>query len=51
MEWTDIGPYGSEISTPNIDKLAKQGVSFMEDPVISVIGQHFFHKKIRLHIL
>jgi arylsulfatase len=30
MGWTDIGPYGSEISTPNIDKLAKRGVLFTD---------------------
>ena len=30
MGWTDIGPYGSEISTPNIDHLAKQGVLFTD---------------------
>jgi arylsulfatase len=30
MGWTDIGCYGSEISTPHIDKLAKQGVLFTD---------------------
>ncbi len=30
MGWTDIGPYGSEISTPNIDKLADQGMMFTD---------------------
>jgi len=30
MGWTDIGPYGSEISTPNIDKLANQGMLFTD---------------------
>ena len=26
MGWTDLGSYGSEIDTPNIDFLAKRGV-------------------------
>lgn len=30
MGFTDIAPYGSEINTPNIDKLAKQGVLFTD---------------------
>jgi len=30
MGWTDIGPCGSEISTPNIDNLARQGVLFTD---------------------
>jgi len=30
MGWTDVGPYGSEISTPNIDKLAGKGVMFTD---------------------
>ncbi|MCK4695218.1 MAG: sulfatase-like hydrolase/transferase, partial [Candidatus Cloacimonetes bacterium] len=30
MGWTDIGPYGSEISTPTIDKLAKRGMIFTD---------------------
>ena len=28
MGWTDIGSYGSEIDTPNLDTLAKSGVQF-----------------------
>lgn len=28
MGWSDIGCYGSEIATPNLDKLAKNGVRF-----------------------
>ena len=28
MGWTDIGRFGSEIETPNIDALAKRGVTF-----------------------
>ena len=28
MGWTDVGCFGSEIETPNIDALAKQGVKF-----------------------
>ena len=28
MGWTDIGCFGSEIETPNIDKLADRGVRF-----------------------
>ncbi len=28
MGWTDIGSYGSEIDTPNLDTLAKNGVKF-----------------------
>ncbi|MDO5058456.1 MAG: arylsulfatase [Neisseria sp.] len=28
MGWSDIGAYGSEISTPNIDALAEQGIKF-----------------------
>ena len=30
MGFTDIAPYGSEISTPNIDKLANEGVLFTD---------------------
>ena len=28
MGWTDIGSYGSEIDTPNLDTMAKSGVMF-----------------------
>lgn len=28
LEWSDIQPYGSEIETPYLDELAKQGISF-----------------------
>lgn len=28
MGWSDLGCYGSEISTPNLDKLAKGGIRF-----------------------
>ena len=28
MGYSDIGCYGSEINTPNIDRLAKEGVRF-----------------------
>src|SRR5215218_2130157 len=30
MGFSDIGCYGSEIPTPNLDKLAKEGVSFTQ---------------------
>ncbi len=30
MGWSDLGCYGSEISTPNIDRLAKSGVRFTQ---------------------
>ena len=30
MGWTDIGCFGSEIETPNIDALAKRGVQFSD---------------------
>ena len=30
MGFSDIGCYGSEIKTPNLDKLAKQGVRFQQ---------------------
>lgn len=30
MGWTDIGSYGSEIDTPNLDALAKEGVLFTD---------------------
>ncbi len=30
MGWTDIGSFGSEIATPNIDALAKRGVRFSD---------------------
>ena len=30
MGWTDVGCFGSEIDTPNIDALAKQGVKFTD---------------------
>ena len=28
MGWTDLGSFGSEIDTPNLDMLARQGVKF-----------------------
>ncbi len=28
MGWTDLGSFGSEIETPNLDTLARQGVKF-----------------------
>jgi arylsulfatase len=30
MGWTDLGSYGSEIDTPNLDELAQQGVKFTD---------------------
>ena len=30
MGWTDIGSFGSEIDTPNLDALARQGVRFTD---------------------
>ena len=30
MGWTDIGSFGSEIDTPNLDALASQGVKFTD---------------------
>jgi len=30
MGWTDIGSFGSEINTPNLDALARQGVKFTD---------------------
>lgn len=30
MGWSDLGCYGSEISTPNLDKLAQEGVRFTQ---------------------
>ena len=30
LGWTDLGSFGSEIETPNLDRLAKQGVMFSE---------------------
>ena len=30
MGWTDLGCYGSEIETPNIDAIAKRGVKFSD---------------------
>ena len=30
MGWSDIGSYGSEIKTPNLDSLAKQGLRFTQ---------------------
>ena len=30
MGWTDIGSFGSEIDTPNLDTLAQQGVKFTD---------------------
>jgi len=30
MGWSDLGCYGSEISTPHIDRLAKQGIRFTQ---------------------
>jgi arylsulfatase A-like enzyme len=30
MGWSDIGPYGSEIPTPNLDSLAARGVRFTQ---------------------
>ena len=30
MGWSDIGPFGSEIATPNLDALAGRGVRFTQ---------------------
>jgi arylsulfatase len=30
MGWTDLGNFGSEIETPNLDKLAERGVRFVD---------------------
>ena len=30
MGWTDLGSFGSEINTPNLDLLARQGVTFTD---------------------
>jgi len=30
MGWTDLGSFGSEIDTPNLDALARQGVKFTD---------------------
>jgi arylsulfatase len=30
MGWTDLGSYGSEIETPNLDALAEEGVRFID---------------------
>ena len=30
MGWSDIGAYGSEINTPNLDQLASQGLRFTQ---------------------
>ncbi len=30
MGWTDLGSFGSEIETPNLDRLASQGVVFTD---------------------
>lgn len=30
MGWTDLGAFGSEISTPNLDQLAEQGLMFTD---------------------
>ena len=30
MGWTDLGAFGSEIETPNLDQLAKEGVMFTD---------------------
>src|ERR671914_2117918 len=30
MGWSDIGPYGSEIPTPNLDALAARGARFTQ---------------------
>jgi arylsulfatase len=30
MGWTDLGSFGSEIETPNLDKLAERGVRFID---------------------
>lgn len=30
MGWSDLGCYGSEVQTPNLDKMAKQGIRFTQ---------------------
>lgn len=30
MGWSDLGCYGSEVSTPNLDKMASQGIRFTQ---------------------
>ena len=35
MGWTDLGSFGSEITTPNLDALAQRGVKFTEFHTVS----------------
>ena len=35
LGWTDIGRFGSEIETPNLDKLADSGVTFRSRATIT----------------
>jgi len=40
MGWADVGYHGSEIETPNIDRLAKEGVRFKQHYVMPHVLRH-----------
>jgi arylsulfatase len=41
MGWTDLGAFGSEIDTPNLDQLASEGLTFTDFHVsVRGLGQH-----------
>ena len=39
MGFSDLGCFGGEIDTPNLDKLAKNGLRFTEFTTLPVAGQ------------
>lgn len=39
MGWSDIGPYGGEIPTPNLDALASRGVRFTQFYLDNLLAQ------------
>ena len=42
MGFSDIGCYGSEINTPNLDLLAENGIRFTQFYLTSVFSFHMF---------
>jgi hypothetical protein len=43
MGWSDIGCYGGEIPTPNIDRLANQGLRFTQFSIHRNVDPHGHH--------
>ena len=40
MGWTDLGAFGSEVETPNLDQLASEGLMFTDFHVSQIHMKH-----------